>query len=130
MRPFTDLIVWQKSHELTLMTYQLTQAFPAEERFGLTSQMRRAASSIPANIAEGSARGLREFGQSLTVALGSAAEVDYFLILAADLGYITGAERDKCAGTVTEVKRLLVAFRKTVQRQASRETPRRATTKS
>jgi len=86
---FRKLSVWQKSYQLTLKMYRLTGSFPKEEVFGITSQMRRAAASIPANIAEGSGRGgdqeLRRFCQ---IALGSANELEFFAMLSRDLGYL------------------------------------------
>ncbi|HEX6837928.1 MAG TPA: four helix bundle protein, partial [Polyangia bacterium] len=90
MQDFRDLKVWQRAHELTLAIYRATATFPSEERFGLTSQMRRSAASVPANIAEGRCRGSdADFGRFLRVALGSAAETEYHLILAGDLGLLT-----------------------------------------
>jgi four helix bundle protein len=119
LRPFTDLVVWQRAHSAALDVYRVTAAFPPDERFGITSQVRRAATSIPASIAEGSSRSPAQFGHFLTIALGSAAEVDYFLILAADLGYLSKEDRDSLAASVTEVKRLLVAYRKSLEEQAA-----------
>ena len=90
MQDFRNLKVWQKAHELTLSVYSTTRGFPRDELFGVTSQMRRAASSIAANIAEGCGRttdgGMR---QSLSVAMGSATELDYHLLLARDLKLLT-----------------------------------------
>src|SRR5688500_5538097 len=86
---FEELLAWQQGHELALATYQLTKKFPAEEKFGITSQLRRAASSITANIAEGFAR--YHFNDKIRFyyqARGSNAEVQNFLLLARDLGYI------------------------------------------
>ena len=81
--------MWQRGHELVLAVYQVSARFPADERFGVTSQIRRAAVSIPTNIAEGSGRGGdTEFARYLQIALGSASEVEYLLILAKDLSYI------------------------------------------
>jgi four helix bundle protein len=78
MQDFRQLKVWQKAHRFVLHVYEATQKFPAEERFGLTSQIRRAAVSIPANIAEGAVRSSdADFGRFLHIALGSASEVDY-----------------------------------------------------
>lgn len=89
MQDFRNLEVWKLAHELTLEVYRLTKAFPADERFGLTSQLRRAAASIAANLAEGCARGSdADFGRFVQMALGSTSEVDYHLLLARDLGYI------------------------------------------
>src|SRR5512136_2412595 len=89
MQDYRNLKVWQKSHNLTLSVYKLTSKFPKDELYVLTSQIRRAAVSIPANIVEGCARGGdAEFGQFLRIAQGSAAELDYHLLLARDLNFM------------------------------------------
>src|SRR5689334_7908413 len=88
MQRFTDLAVWRLAHELTLDIYRLTAGFPSDERFALTSQLRRAASSVAANIAQGSKRRTRgDYARFLNVGEGSLAEVECFLILSKDLGY-------------------------------------------
>ena len=90
---FRKLLVWQKTHQLVLLIYKLSESFPKSEMFGLTSQMRRAAVSVPANIAEGYASGGKgQFGRFLNIAQGSLAEVEYYLILSQDLNYITAAQ--------------------------------------
>jgi four helix bundle protein len=87
--PFERFDAWQRCHELALAVYQATERFPSPERYGLTSQARRAAFSSAANIAEGSAkRGRREFGRFLDISLGSLAELAYTLMLARDLGLL------------------------------------------
>jgi|SRR5579864_4154096 len=87
MKDFRDLKVWEKAHQLTLAIYRLTATFPREERFGLTSQVRRCSASIGANIAEGCGkRGNAEFQRFLQIASGSASELDYHLLLSHDLG--------------------------------------------
>lgn len=87
---FQQLEVWQKSHKLVLMVYQVTKGFPGDERFGLVSQMRRAAISIPANIAEGfKRRGIQDKIRFYNIAEGSLEELKYFFILSKDLGYIS-----------------------------------------
>ena len=89
MKDYRELQVWQLGHALTLEIYATTKSFPKDELFGLTSQMRRAASSIPANIAEGCGRdGDAELKRFLIIALGSACELDYFILLSAELGYL------------------------------------------
>ena len=89
MQDFRKLVVWRQAHEMTLRIYGETTTFPLEERFGLSSQMRRSASSIPTNIAEGCGRGTDpDFARFLRIALGSASELEYLLILATDLGYL------------------------------------------
>jgi four helix bundle protein len=87
---FRKLIVWQKAHQWVLLIYKLTEEFPKHEMFGLVSQMRRAAVSVTANMAEGyGAGGKGQFGRYLDIAQGSLAEVEYYLILALDLKYLT-----------------------------------------
>jgi four helix bundle protein len=108
---FRNLVVWQRSHQTVLRIDQLTRMFPRDERFGLTSQRRRAAVSIPSNIAEGSSRGARGSYRALVdVALGSAGEVDYQLLLARDLGYLHSTEHAEVAGEVSETRRMLAAL--------------------
>jgi four helix bundle protein len=115
MRPFRELIVWQKAHRLTLDVYAATKAFPQSELYGLTTQIRRASASIAANIAEGSARsGPAEFRQFLNVALGSATELEYHLLLAHDLGYLNPEPYAIIDGELTEVKKMLVSLRRSV----------------
>jgi len=92
---FERLLVWQEAHQLVVSVYKLTATWPTAERYGLVSQARRAAVSIPSNIAEGAAkRGQKEFGRYLDVALGSLAELTYLLRLARDLGYMAPREHD------------------------------------
>ena len=111
MRDFRKLQVWGKSHQLTLAIYQITKTFPKEELYGLTSQIRRAAASIPANIAEGSGRsGDGEFGRFLQIAAGSASELDYHLLLAHDLGYLPELDYQKLSPVTQEIKRMLVGL--------------------
>lgn len=112
MQRFTDLKVWQKSHALTLDIYRLTDGFPGEERFGLVSQLRRAASSIPTNIAEGSKRrGNLDYARFLNMAEGSLAETEYLLMLSRDLGYLRKERVDKPLTDIAEVARMLHALR-------------------
>jgi four helix bundle protein len=117
---FQDLTVWQKSHALTLATYEATRGFPRDELFQLTSQMRRSASSIPTNIAEGCGRrsGDVEFKRFLEIALGSATELEYQFILARDLNYIEINDYQKLNGNVLEVKKMLVALIQKLKRKA------------
>jgi len=89
MRDFKKYEIWQLSHSFTLEVYKITSGFPKEEIYGLTSQIRRASSSIPTNISEGCGRNSdKEFNQFLNIALGSANETEYLLILSKDLQYI------------------------------------------
>jgi four helix bundle protein len=90
---FHKLIVWKRAHELVMSIYKFTGSFPKSELFGLTSQIRRAAVSVPANIAEGYAAGRKgQFARYLNIAQGSLAEVEYYLILSKDLKYITAVQ--------------------------------------
>ena len=89
MQDFKKLQVWQKSHDLTLRMYELTSRFPREEIYGLTNQIRRACASIPTNIAEGCGRGSSaDFARFLHIAMGSANETEYLILLARDLKYL------------------------------------------
>lgn len=111
MQDFHMLKVWEKAHQLTLDVYHITVAFPKEELYGLTSQIRRASSSIPANIAEGCGRGGNaEFRQFLQIAMGSASELEYHLLLARDLHYLTPADYDRLTASVIEIKKMLTAL--------------------
>jgi four helix bundle protein len=86
MKDFRDIKAWNKAHELALKVYRKSEKFPVEERYGLTSQIRRAAVSIPTNIAEGCGRGSdADFDRLVQIALGSASEVEYLLLLSRDL---------------------------------------------
>jgi four helix bundle protein len=113
MQPFRRLVVWQKAHALTLTVYETTAAFPQGERYGLTSQVRRSAASVCANLAEGCGRrGGRDFARFVQIALGSASELEYHLLLAADLGFIPADGYAQLDGAVTEVKRMLTGLAK------------------
>jgi len=102
------LIVWQRSHELVLMIYQITKVFPQEELYGLTSQIRRAAVSIPSNIVEGKARGFnKEYKRFLLMARGSLEEVKYQMLLARDLNYIKDSEYKEVISLADEVGKLI-----------------------
>ena len=111
MKDFKSLTAWSKAHELTLKVYGATKGFPKEEAFGLTSQLRRACASIPANIAEGCGRsGDAELARFLTIAAGSASEVEYHLLLAHDLNYLSHSEYRQLDAEINELKRMLTAF--------------------
>lgn len=111
MRDFRQLKVWEKAHGLALEVYRATREFPSEERFGLTIQLRRAAVSVPSNIAEGCGRGgNRELSQFLSIAAGSSSEVEYQLLLARDLGYLSAEQHRGLDGQINEVKRMLNSF--------------------
>lgn len=105
---FRKLIVWQRAHGLTLLVYKLTEKFPKHEMFGLTSQLRRAVVSVPANVAEGYAAGGKgQFKRYLDIAQGSLAEVEYYLILAQDLNYITSSQYEQAESLRAETGFLL-----------------------
>ncbi|HEX2861329.1 MAG TPA: four helix bundle protein [Lacunisphaera sp.] len=111
MKDFRQLAIWQRSHQLTLAIYTLTKRFPRDEQYGLTNQLRRAASSIPANIAEGCGRDTEpELKRFLDIAHGSASEADYHLNPAADLGYLSTEEYYPLAAEIGALKRMIGAF--------------------
>jgi len=113
MKDFRSLDVWKKSHELVLAVYKVNAGLPSSELYGLTSQVRRAASSIPANIAKGCGRGSdRDFARFLQIAMGSASELEYHLILARDLGFLDAVQQDELEQATTEVKRMLSGLMK------------------
>ncbi len=118
MRDFHGLIVWQKSHVLTLKVYQVTRRFPKDERFGLISKLRRSASSVPANLAEGCGRGSeQDFARFVQIAMGSSTEVEYHVLLAKDLGYVSDNDFIELTDSVHEVKRMLTSLLKSVREQ-------------
>jgi four helix bundle protein len=111
MEDFKGLKVWTKAHELTLEIYQRTRSFPKDEIYGLTSQLRRAAASIGANIAEGCGRRSdAEMKRFLQIARGSASELEYHLLLARDLQLVAGDEFKNLEARVHEVQRMLAAL--------------------
>ena len=111
MKDFRELKVWGKAHELTLSIYRATVTFPRDEQYGLTSQLRRSCSSIPANLAEGCCRsGDAEFARFCFIAMGSASELDYHLLLARDLELIQPAVYEDLHQRAVELKRMLTAL--------------------
>ena len=111
MQDFKKLQVWRKSHSLTLEIYRITGGFPSSELYGLSSQIRRAAASIPANIAEGCGRyGNAELTRFLRIAIGSASELEYHILLAHDLNYISKSEYSELSMRTIEVRRMLIGF--------------------
>jgi four helix bundle protein len=111
-RSFRDLVVWQKAHEFVLAVYRLTESFPDRERFGLSHQMRRAAVSVPANIAEGfGKRSQAEKARFLNIAEGSLEECRYYLILTHDLGF---GQTEPLMHTLEETSRLLNAYARAI----------------
>jgi four helix bundle protein len=111
MQDYENLKVWSKAHQLTLDVYRTTRSFPDDERYGLISQVRRASASIGANIAEGCGRrGNPELVRFLHMAMGSASEVQYHLLLARDLNFLRAEQYSKLRAQVIEVKRMLAAL--------------------
>lgn len=109
---FEQLTVWQESQNLAVLIYKLSEAFPKEERYGLTSQLRRAASSVSANIAEGFGRStVNDKLHFYTIAYGSLLETKNFLYLAEKLGYVSVDQLNKSLTQVTSCQKLLNAFR-------------------
>ena len=116
VKDFKDLTVWRKAHTIILRTNHLTRSFPREELFGLTSQIRRSAASIAANIAEGCGRRSDgEMTRFLRIARGSAVELESHLILARDLTLLSASSFEVLAGDVDEVQRMLTSLIQRVQ---------------
>lgn len=108
VKSFLDLIVWQKSHSLTLDIYQITNKFPSVEKYGVISQLRRAAYSVPSNIVEGHTRNsTKEFVHFLSIAQGSLNELKYFLILSRDLNFIDLNEYNNLNIKADEISKML-----------------------
>ena len=111
MKDYRSLEVWERSNRLTLAIYATTRFFPKEELFGLTSQLRRACASIPANLAEGCGRDSdAELKRFVDIAHGSASETEYHLLLAAELKLIPAPEHAQLADEISQIKRMLGAF--------------------
>ncbi|MBA3648906.1 MAG: four helix bundle protein [Chitinophagales bacterium] len=111
MRNFKELLIWQKSHSLCLRIYKITLSFPKEELYGIVSQMRRSSSSIATNIAEGCGRNSNpDFRRFLTIASGSASELEYQLLLAKDLIFITEQDFLSLSEIVTDVRKMIYTF--------------------
>ena len=116
MRNYENLQVWHKAHTLTLAVYKSTQCFPGEERFGLTSQIRRSCASIGANLAEGCGRRSDpEMGRFVHIAMGSGAELSYHLLLARDLGFMPNACFEQLRADLSEVMRMLSSLSQRVK---------------
>ena len=122
MKDFRELKVWEKSHQLTLAVYKATTKFPKDEMYGLKGQIRRSCASIPANVAEGCGRGGdAELARFLQIAMGSASELEYHLLLSRDLNLLDVAEYDQLAEEATEVKRMLTSFIRTLKADRQRQ---------
>ncbi len=119
IKSYRDLEVWQKAMDVAVECYKLAQTFPRTETYGLCSQLQRAASSIPANIAEGRGRGhTKEFLQFLSIAYGSLAELETHLILAERLGYINSDRVGKVLSSAAEVGRMLNGLQASLRRKS------------
>lgn len=111
MQDYKRLEVWKLAHEVTLDVYRLTKGFPSDERFGVTSQLRRSMASVGANLAEGCGRGSdADFAKFVQIAIGSASETDYHLLLARDLGYLEATTHQEIASRLASVRRMLSAL--------------------
>lgn len=111
MKDFKDLIVWRKAHAMVLALYPITQTFPKEELYGITSQIRRASFSIPTNIAEACCRNSdSEFGRFLTYSMGSASELEYLLLISCDLNFLPQEKYIEITAPLIEVKKMLYAL--------------------
>lgn len=118
MRNYRDLQVWSKAHHMTLELYRVSRGFPREEMYGLTSQLRRAAVSIGANLAEGCGRRTSaELARFVRVAMGSASELDYHLLLCHDLGFMKIDDFQLAATDLMEVRKMLTSFLSSVEAQ-------------
>lgn len=111
MQSFRELIVWQKAHELTLAIYRATNGFPKTEVYGVTSQLRRCAASVPANLAEGRSRTSdKDFARFVGIALGSINETDYYLLLCRDLNYVLPEPYAELSQQTDEIRRMLMGL--------------------
>jgi len=116
MRNFRDLDVWSRAHRLTLDLYRTTETFPSSEKFGITSQIRRAALSIPTNLSEGCGRwGDGDMARFVQIAMGSASELDYLLLLAADLGFLEEEQYRTRVSELNRVRRMLTGLYKSIK---------------
>lgn len=116
MRNYRDLQVWPKAYALALELYKISRTFPKDELYGLTSQLRRAAISIGANLAEGCGRrGNSELARFVKIALGSASELDHHLLMSRDLGFMKSEDYQRCAKELTSVRKMLSALLDTIE---------------
>ncbi len=111
MKDFRNLQVWQKAHVLTLKVYKATDVFPSNEMYGLTSQLRRSVASVPTNIAEGCGKNTNtDFARFLQMAMASACEVEYHLLLSHDLKYLSSSQYATLNDSIVEIKRMLATL--------------------
>lgn len=115
MHQFKELLIWKKSRLFCSKIYSITSTFPNEEKFGITNQLRRAAVSIPSNIAEGSSRNSnKDFARFLEIAIGSAYEVETQLLISSDLGFMTEENTKELITTLEEITKMTSRFRATL----------------
>ncbi len=120
LRNYKKLKVWQKSYQSCLAVYRVTKGFPGDEKYGLTPQVRRAAVSVPSNIAEGYGRKTTpDYVRSLYLAYGSNCELETQISLAADPGYLDPQEQEELQGDIAEVERMLKALIRSLQQRHS-----------
>ena len=111
MKDFRNLKVWEKAHQLTLKIYKITEGFPREELYGLTSQIRRAGVSIPTNIAEGCVRSSdADFSRFLYISLGSTSELEYLILLSMDLKLVKSEIHIELNNEINEIKKMLISM--------------------
>ena len=116
MQDFKGLLVWKRAHDLTLKVYEVTSQFPRDEVYGLTSQIRRSCASIPTNIAEGCGReSSADFARFLQIAMGSASETEYLILLARDLKYLNDDQYVALIDTIVSIKKMLTALLRNVR---------------
>lgn len=116
MQNYKDLIVWQKAHKMVLNVYKLSKKMPKEETYGLISQLRRCAVSVPANLAEGSGKNTaKDTANFFQISLGSLHETEYYILLSKDLQYITEEEYNLTNQIISEVKAMLISLIKKVR---------------
>jgi four helix bundle protein len=121
MKDFRKLSVWEKSHKLAISIYQVTNDFPKTELYGITSQLRRAITSIPTNIAEGCGRGSdRDFAKFIQIAIASACESEYLILLSNDLGFMKEGEFERLTTDICEIKKMLTSLVKNLNSNTDR----------
>ena len=114
-KSYRDLEVWQRSMQFAKRIYQVTQAFPSDERFGLTNQLRRASVSVPSNLAEGHARfGAGEFSRFISIAMGSIAEIETQVLLSQDLGYLKQTTTEELLAELETIGKMLRGLAKSI----------------
>ena len=120
MKDYRKYIVWQKAHNFTVSIYKVTEGFPQREIYGLTNQIRRAAASIPTNIAEGCGRNTdKDFARFLDIASGSASETDYHLLLSKDLKFIDAEHYNSLYEQLTEIRKMLSSLTGKIRNNAN-----------